>query len=282
MKTFQTLSFRSQRGGAATKYVCALQTFRALGAKRTPSSLRLRSLFSVLHSKKRNTEDTKNHREPQRNQPFCLPPALIFFSMGPQCSLWPFSVSSVLNSEKREENVRALQAFRRLVIQSKHENVERAQPQSSSLPIQPASVSLLYSVFFVLKPFACCPEKSRANPGFILAGRSSAARNALHCFGEAANSRLSARTRSACKQALSRMKSVTLTPVVSAPVRISSSWRSVARRLMRRVRIVLAREVAIASPRFRDVRTLYVTGVWMSTRGPCLAARSFTAILEPV
>ena len=35
------------------------------------------------------------------------------------------------------------------------------------------------------------------------------------------NSRLSASTRSACKQALSRMKFVTLRPVVSAPVRMS-------------------------------------------------------------
>jgi len=35
------------------------------------------------------------------------------------------------------------------------------------------------------------------------------------------NSRLSARTCSACKVALSRMRSVTLRPVVSAPVRMS-------------------------------------------------------------
>jgi hypothetical protein len=36
---------------------------------------------------------------------------------GPPCSLWLFSVSSVLNSEKRDEDVRALQTFRRQVQQ---------------------------------------------------------------------------------------------------------------------------------------------------------------------
>ena len=40
----------------------------------------------------------------------------------PLCSLWLFSVSSVLNPEKRDENVRALQALRRLVVQ-------KAEPQ---------------------------------------------------------------------------------------------------------------------------------------------------------
>src|ERR1700733_10299347 len=51
------------------------------------------------------------------------------------------------------------------------------------------------------------PEKRRANSGFTRAGRSSASINEDHSFGEAANSRLSARTCSACKHALSSMKS---------------------------------------------------------------------------
>src|SRR5260370_21628133 len=98
----------TQRGGAATKNMCALQTLRWLVAKGTQRSPRLFTIFSVLNSEKLNTEGTKNHREPQRNQPFSFRPAIIFFSGGPQCSLWLFSVSSVLNTEKRDENVRVL------------------------------------------------------------------------------------------------------------------------------------------------------------------------------
>src|ERR1700692_2629831 len=138
------------------------------------------------------------------------------------------------------------------------------------------SASPVYSVSSVLTPFTSVPEKRRANSGFTCAGRSRASTNAFHCFGVAANSYLSARTCSACKQALSRMKSVTLTPEVSAPVRMSFSWWFVARRLMRRVRIVLIREMAIACPRFQIVRTLYVTKLCPST------PRSLTAILEAV
>jgi hypothetical protein len=43
---------------------------------------------------------------------------LIFFSISPQYSLWLFSVSSVLNSKKRDKYARALQTVRRLVVQA--------------------------------------------------------------------------------------------------------------------------------------------------------------------
>jgi len=102
--------------------------------------------------------------------------------------------------------------------------------------------------------------KRLTNSGLIRAGRSRASTNASHCFGEAMNSRLSARICSACKQALSRMKSVTLRPLVSAPVRISFSCRSVARRLMRLVLMLLECATAITSP-IRYVRTSYATDV---------------------
>jgi hypothetical protein len=45
-------------------------------------------------------------------------------------------------------------------------------------------------------------------------------------------------------------------------VRISFSWRSVARRLMRRVRIVLAWELDIVFSPYHSVRTVYVTWSW--------------------
>src|SRR4029077_4789733 len=41
------------------------------------------------------------HREPQRNPAVSLRSGLIFYSTDSQCPLWLFSVSSVLNSEKR-------------------------------------------------------------------------------------------------------------------------------------------------------------------------------------
>jgi hypothetical protein len=71
------------------------------------------TIFSALNCEKPNTEDTKNHREPQRNSPFSFRDVLTFFPTRPQCSLWPFSVSSVLNSDKCGETVRAPQTCRR-------------------------------------------------------------------------------------------------------------------------------------------------------------------------
>src|SRR5712692_9678093 len=46
-------------------------------------SLWLFSASSVLNSEKRNTEDAKNHREPQRNQPFPFHHVLIVCSIRP-------------------------------------------------------------------------------------------------------------------------------------------------------------------------------------------------------
>lgn len=123
------------------------------------------------------------------------------------------------------------------------------------------------SAFSVLKSCFGRAENSAASSGFTRAGRSRAAKNAFHCLGEAENSARSARMCWACKQALSRMKSVRLTPEVSAPVRISLSCRSVARRLMRRLRTARDREVAIIGLRLHLVRTLYVFETRNSSRG---------------
>src|SRR5271155_1526634 len=66
-------------------------------------------------------------------------------------------------------------------------------------------------------------ENSLSSSGLIRAVLSSTSVKAFHRAGEATNSRLSAITCSACKHALSRIKSVRLTPLVSAPVRINFS-----------------------------------------------------------
>src|ERR1700682_3734131 len=59
---------------------------------------------SSLNPEKHNTEDTENHRGPQRNR-FAAFSRLYLPSspISPQCSLWLFSVFSVLNSEKCDQ-----------------------------------------------------------------------------------------------------------------------------------------------------------------------------------
>jgi hypothetical protein len=59
-------------------------------------------MFSAVNSEKRNTEVTKNRRN---HREIGLPLSVVysFSSPEPQCSLWLFSVFSVLNSEKRNQ-----------------------------------------------------------------------------------------------------------------------------------------------------------------------------------
>src|ERR1700691_2197732 len=75
----------------------------------------------------------------------------------------------------------------------------------------------------------CGSRNSRRSRGLSLAGRSSAARNAFHCFSPSTNRVCSASASSALSRALRMMNSVTLTPCRSAATLISSSSEAVAR-----------------------------------------------------
>src|ERR1700704_6636616 len=77
-------------------------------------------MFSVLNSQKLNTEATENHREIGIS-------LFVDYSSSPQsppCSLWLFSVSSVLNSDFRRSRA----------LQFSHQNPRKNQSRANKRP----------------------------------------------------------------------------------------------------------------------------------------------------
>src|SRR5882762_4846801 len=101
---------KTQHGGAATNHSRRANNLTANSAQSSP--------LSVSNSEMRDTENTKNRRERQRNRPFSCHLLFLFFSTRPLSTLWLFSVSSVLNPDRATMNGCAVHIFRQLVGQN--------------------------------------------------------------------------------------------------------------------------------------------------------------------